>query len=128
MQELPGRKSIMLISDGFKLYETDRDGFRDYSRVLEALRRLVDAANRASVVVYTMDARGLAITGLTAADNTSGRTADEVESELSDRRGELWDTQEGLIYLAQQTGGIAIKNTNDLSGGIRKILDDQSYY
>jgi len=128
MEELPGRKSIMLISDGFKIFETDQNGFRDYGRVLDALRSLVDTANRASVVIYTMDARGLAITGLTAADDTSGRTADEVEGELTDRRNELWDTQEGLIYLARQTGGLAIKNTNDLSGGIRKILDDQSYY
>ena len=128
MQELPGRKSIMLISDGFKIYETDRDGFRDYGRVLEALRRLVDAANRASVVVYTMDARGLVYTGLTAADNTGGRSPDEIESDLATRRGDLFDTQEGLIYLAKQTGGLAIRNNNDLSGGIRKILDDQSYY
>lgn len=33
-----------------------------------------------------------------------------------------------MRYLAKQTGGIAIYNNNDLSGGIRKILDDQSYY
>jgi len=52
----------------------------------------------------------------------------EVESELTDRRDQLFDTQDGLRYLAQQTGGISIVNNNDLSGGIRKILDDQSYY
>jgi len=40
----------------------------------------------------------------------------------------LFDTQDGLRYLAQQTGGLSIINSNDLSGGIRKILDDQSYY
>ena len=128
MQELPGRKSIMLISDGFKLYEEDEDGFKESGRVLQALRQLVDAANRASVVIYTMDARGLVYTGLTAADNTTGRSADQIESELSDRRAQLFDTQDGLRYLAQQTGGISIINSNDLSGGIRKILDDQSYY
>jgi len=33
-----------------------------------------------------------------------------------------------LVYLAKQTGGFPIINNNDLSGGIRKILDDQSYY
>lgn len=129
MQELPGRKSIMLISDGFKLYEEDHQtGTRDYGRVLDALRRLVDAANRASVVIYTLDARGLVYTGLTAADDTSGRSADQVESELSDRRNQLFDTQDGLIYLARQTGGTSMINNNDLSGGIRHILDDQSYY
>ena len=128
MKDLPGRKSIMLLSDGFKLFNVDASGFRESNTVLYALRRLVDAANRASVVIYTMDARGLAITGLTAADNTSGRSVDEVESDLSDRRQQLFDTQAGLSYLAQQTGGFAIINNNDLSGGIRRILDDQSYY
>jgi hypothetical protein len=75
-----------------------------------------------------MDARGLVYTGLTAADNTSGRSSDDVEKELSDRRDQLFDTQDGLRYLAKQTGGLSIINSNDLSGGIRKILDDQSYY
>ena len=128
MQDLPGRKSIMLLSDGFKLFTTDDNGFKESSRVLDSLRRLVDLANRSSVVVYTMDARGLQTTGLTAADDTGGRTSEQLEQSLSDRRSELFDTQDGLRYLAQQTGGISIVNNNDLSGGIRKMLDDQSYY
>jgi hypothetical protein len=128
MQDLPGRKSVMLLSDGFKLFTTDALGFRDSGRVMESLRRLVDQANRASVVVYTMDARGLQVTGLTAADNTSGRSGEELEQAMSDRRDRLFDTQAGLQYLAKQTGGFAIVNNNDLSWGIRRILDDQSYY
>ncbi len=128
MAELPGRKSVMLLSDGFKLFTKDADGTVDSGRVLESLRRLVDQANRASVVVYTVDARGLQYTGLTAADNTGGRTQEEIQQASSDRNDELLDTQDGLRFLAQQTGGIAIINNNDIAGGIRKILDDQSYY
>ncbi|HEY0407025.1 MAG TPA: VWA domain-containing protein, partial [Pyrinomonadaceae bacterium] len=124
MRELPGRKSILLLSEGFQLFDPDRDNFR----FLESLRRLIDLANRASVVIYTMDARGLQTLGLTAADNTSGLTPDEVESQLSARSRELFNTQSGLNYLAQQTGGIAIRNTNDLSGGIKRVLDDQKGY
>ncbi|HEX2640998.1 MAG TPA: VWA domain-containing protein, partial [Pyrinomonadaceae bacterium] len=127
MQELPGRKSIMLISDGFKLYE-ENDGFKESGRVMYALRRLADAANRASVVIYTLDARGLVVTGLTAADDTSGRDAAEIAQTMSDRSSQLFDTQDGLKYLAAVTGGYAIVNSNDLSGGIRRVLDDQSYY
>ncbi|MEP7148889.1 MAG: VWA domain-containing protein [Acidobacteriota bacterium] len=128
MRELPGRKSILLLSDGFKLFAEDALGFRESGRVMESLRLLVDVANRASVVIYTMDARGLEVTGLTAADDTSGRSLDEIGEEMSRRRDKLFDTQSGLQYLARQTGGISIVNNNDLSGGIRKILDDQSYY
>lgn len=128
MSELPGRKSVMLLSDGFKLFTKDAGGTIESGRVLESLRRLVDQANRASVVIHTMDARGLAVTGLTAADDTSGRSAEQIQQAASDRRDELLDTQDGLRFLARQTGGTSIINNNDLSGGIRKILDDQSYY
>ncbi|HXG86665.1 MAG TPA: VWA domain-containing protein [Pyrinomonadaceae bacterium] len=128
MQELPGRKSVMLLSDGFKLFTKDESGFTEGSRILASLRRLTDLANRASVVVYTMDPRGLQTLGLSAADDTSQQSSDQLEQKLSDRRNELFDTQEGLVYLARQTGGFPIINNNDLSGGIRKILDDQSYY
>ncbi len=128
MRDLPGRKSIMLLSDGFQLFSQDKDGFRDSNRVLQSLRQLVDLANRASVVVYTMDARGLQTLGFSAADNTSSLTPQAIEERLSDRRDKLFNTQEGLVYLAKQTGGFPILNNNDLSGGIRKILDDQSYY
>ena len=128
MKELPGRKSIMLLSDGFQLFTENSDGFRDSSRILDSLRQLVDLANRSSVIIYTMDARGLQTTSLTAADDVGELTADAVEQRLSNRRNELFNTQEGLVYLARETGGFPIINNNDLSGGIRKILDDQSYY
>ncbi len=128
MKELPGRKSIMLMSDGFQLLSKDSDGSTDTTRVYDSLNRLVDLANRSSVVVYTMDARGLQTLGLTAEDNTSVLTPEAVQGRLTDRRDKLFDTQEGLVYLAKQTGGFPILNNNDLSGGIRKILDDQSYY
>ncbi len=128
MQDLPGRKSILLLSDGFKLFEEDAEGFREAGRVMAGLRRLVDMANRASVVIYTMDGRGLQVGGLAAADNTGGWTMDQLQQAETDRYEKLIDTQDGLRYLARQTGGIAIVNNNDLSGGIRKILDDQSYY
>lgn len=128
MRDLPGRKSIMLLSDGFRLFTRDENGFPQGARILDQLRRLTDLANRASVVIYTIDARGLVVGGLTAEDNVSGLSSDQVEQRLSDRRNELFDTQEGLNYLARQTGGFSIINNNDISGGIRRVLNDQSYY
>jgi len=128
MKDLPGRKSIMLLSDGLALTTRDENGNPQSSRILDSLRRLTDLANRASVVVYTIDARGLVFPGLTAADDVAGLTPDQIEGRLTDRRNELFDTQEGLTYLARQTGGFAMINQNDISRGIRKVLDDQSYY
>lgn len=128
MKDLPGRKSVMLLSDGFSLFTTGQNGFANSSRVLDSLRQLIDLANRSSVVIYTIDARGLVLTGITAADNVSGLSVQQIEDRISGRRDKLFNTQEGLIYLARQTGGISLINNNDISGGIRRALDDQSYY
>src|SRR5256714_1827457 len=127
LKDLPGRKSILLLSDGFRIYSLD-DSTRNYL-ALEKLRRLIDEAGRASVVIYTMNATGLQTLGFSAADNlrTNGSTAteDNIIQQMSNRRNQAFETQQGLDFLAQQTGGIAIRNTNDLSGGIRRVLDDQ---
>ncbi|MEQ1923630.1 MAG: VWA domain-containing protein, partial [Pyrinomonadaceae bacterium] len=128
MTELPGRKSVILFSDGFKMFETSSDGFQEQGRVIDFLKQLVETANRASVVFYTLDARGLQTAGITAADNISNTSPEAMNAQTQARRNQLIDTQEGLSFLAEETGGIAIKNNNDLSGGVRRVLDDQSYY
>ncbi|MGB2753060.1 MAG: VWA domain-containing protein [Pyrinomonadaceae bacterium] len=128
MGELPGRKSVILFSDGFKMFETTEDGFQESGRVMDFLKQLVETANRASVVFYTVDARGLQPAGFTAADNISNTSPDAMNAQAQSRRDQLIDTQEGLSFLAEETGGLAIKNNNDLSGGVRRVLDDQSYY
>ncbi|PYS83511.1 MAG: hypothetical protein DMF70_06575 [Acidobacteria bacterium] len=67
LRQLPGRKSVLLISDGFRIYSQE-DAMRTYL-ALERLRRLIDEAGRASVVIYTMNATGLQTLGFSAADN-----------------------------------------------------------
>ncbi len=128
MKELPGRKSIMLLSDGFSIFTTDRNGFRDSGRILESLRQLVDLANRASVVVYSIDAKGLQTLGLTAADDVSALSSNAIAQRISDRREQNFNSQEGLLYLSKETGGFAILNNNDINNGIERVLDDQSFY
>ena len=127
MRDLPGRKSVLLMSDGFSLYTTDRGRGRS-DRVLQSLRQLTDLANRASVVVYSIDARGLVVTGFSAADDLSGQTPQQLEDTMRERSNMIFDTQSGLAYLSQQTGGFLIKNNNDLTGGIRRVVEDQKGY
>ena len=145
LRELPGRKSIILISDGIKLINRiDPNQQKVFSRanpanpvrdrVLEALQRLTDLANRASVVIYTLDPRGLQPLGLSAADDTSPSkgesvvSADAMRQRMSDRSADFAESQNGMNYLAQETGGFFIHNTNDLGRGIRRVLEDQKGY
>ena len=123
LKDLPGRKSILLVSDGFKIYDLDDPTHNYLAR--EKLRRLIDEAGRASVVIYTMNATGLQTMGFSAADDLSGRDPQQIQDAMTSRRNEAFNTQQGLDFLARQTGGIAIRNNNDLSGGIRRVLEDQ---
>ena len=126
LKTLPGRKSILLISDGFRIYNLD-DPTRNYL-AREKLNRLIDEAGRASVVIYTMNATGLQTLGFTAADDLSGRDTQQLQDAMTSRRNAAFETQAGLDFLARQTGGIPIRNTNDLSGGIKRVMEDQKGY
>jgi VWFA-related protein len=134
LRELPGRKAVILFSDGFLL----RDSKGDTTRYTSALDRLIDLANRASVVFYAVDARGLQTAGFDAADNTAGSPigtggapgipTHRIGEYLSSRSGQLFETQGGLKKLTEATGGTALINRNDLNRGIRRALDDMSGY
>src|SRR5207237_2166707 len=66
--------------------------------------------------------------GMTVADNTGGRNAQQVQTLLDQRSQNYFDTQEGLHFLAEQTGGFFVHDRNDLSGAVRRVLDDQKGY
>jgi len=132
LQDLPGRKSTVLISDGLPIFS--RAGHSDSA--LDNLQRLVNIANHASVVLYTMDARGVFdATMITAADevlpNTPGNGGASSESEIlaQSRSDSVAESRSGLNYLAAETGGLFIHDTNKLDNGISRALEDQrSYY
>ncbi len=130
MSELPGRKSIMLFSDGFSIC-TDTDLRKDAGRCDQMhgyLKRLTDLSNRAAVTIYTQDARGLAYVGMTSGDNISLITQ-KLDESVMQRTEELRDKQQGLSYLADATGGRATFGSNDLNQAIGKMLaDTQGYY
>jgi VWFA-related protein len=116
---LPGRKLCILVSDGF----LDGEGTR-HSRAWD-LRRIVDAATRSGTVVYSLDTRGLA-SGSDAA--LAGRGVPAGLQHQVDRASEqlVGDT---LARVAEGTGGFMVSATNDLAGGLSRILrDSESYY
>jgi VWFA-related protein len=121
----PGRKAVVLVSDGFVLFGP---GFANVE-VLDAMRRLVDRANRAGVVTYAVDARGLVCACLTAADKTGGLSDTDLAELGNARREALAATQDGLRYFAAETGGFAVVNSNGLPGALDRIAADlRGYY
>lgn len=120
VRKLPGRKSVVLVSEGFSVFGADMDN----AYIRELLQRLVDRSNRAGVVIYAVDPRGLVVTGLTAADNVRGGGARVSAA----RSAALRDSQDGLRYVTGETGGFAVINSNDLARGFGRIMADQRGY
>jgi len=134
MSELPGRKSIVFVSEGFTQLFVDRV---DSGRMWRALSRMLGQVNAAGVVIYTLDARGLQTGALTAEDNPQQRQTGNrgtydaealVRNAARSREDALLNSQESMQFIANQTGGLAITNTNDLNLGLRRVLDDQQGY
>jgi VWFA-related protein len=97
--------------------------------VLDAVDRLTDLANRASVVIHTIDPRGLVPAGISASDSVPNPSPDIISGVLQTRHTTLHASQANLSYLAEQTGGIAVTNTNDVDAGVARILSgSRGYY
>lgn len=117
--KLPGRKLVFFISDGF----VPNFLGSDFTAVL---RRATDAANRSSVVIYSLDARGLSTD--TYLDASRGGGADPTGVYMNRMSAERSVSQEGLHALAADTGGRALLNSNDLEAGISRALEETSRY
>jgi VWFA-related protein len=134
MRALGGRKSVIFFSEGVAIP----------ANVAARFRSVIDTANRANVSIYAMDAAGL------RAESTSKETRDSINAaaqrtlqrnpttdvvgapmtEALERNEDLLrrDPHSGLGQLADETGGILIRNTNDLTGGFKRIDQDMRNY
>jgi VWFA-related protein len=129
LRELPGRKALVFLSQGFVRYDPGRGegGGRDPFRVDGRLQEVVDSANRFSVVVYSLDPSGLRTLGATAADASEGKGVRGLD--LSERMELQLEVRSGLATLADGTGGLLLADTNDLVGAAKVVFADlKGYY
>lgn len=137
--DLPGRKTVIFASEGFQLaVGTDATTIPDVDvRVRSGVERVVDQATRSGVVIYAIDCQALQPGGMRAADDIHwidtkqdpDAMAATVRAAAAARHRAGRDAREGLAYLAEQTGGFAVVNTNDLAGALSRISNDvRDYY
>ncbi|HJP92057.1 MAG TPA: VWA domain-containing protein [Pyrinomonadaceae bacterium] len=117
--QLPGRKLVFLISDGF--YLNDRK-----TGAIDRIKRVTDAAGRAGVVIYTLDARGIVSDSI---DITNNKPIDSKGMLIGASIGEISASQDGLNALAADTGGKAFRNTDrPMYEWVERIMDETSNY
>ena len=102
MAEMPGERTIAMLSDGFS--DEDQQGRLD---------ALIDRALRASVVINALDAMGVSPT----LPNES-----EYVRKGAQRQADI------LAEAAEGTGGVFVNNTNDLEHGLARIESRQTTY
>jgi VWFA-related protein len=110
-----GRKAVVMLSPGF---------IADQERV-EA-KRAIEAARRANVAVYFVDARGLVSSVGSAQAQQTGRPLDS--RDVGAANAELTLGAEGAAEIAQATGGFSVRNQNDLGRGLQRIGDESRVY
>jgi len=82
------------------------------------MRELTLSANRANATLYTLDPRGLA----------SVVDFGAVNVDQSEWRTHLQKTTSSLRYMAEETGGFAIVNTNDVVSELKRVDAETSDY
>ena len=126
MSELPGRKSVVIFSDSIPGALMQEDG--SPISFGQLLHNLADLAVRNSIVVYGIDTRGLPTLSFSAMDATGGLSQGTLNDIVSARHQDIIEGRVAATDLARQTGGFMIRNTNDIAGGLRQVIEDQRGY
>ena len=117
----PGRKLAFFISDGFLL-----DAGPRAANVRDKLDHVIDAAQRAGVVVYTIHAAGLVNSSFL--DPGNNRPMDIAGRLDIASVGELEANQDALSAIASDTGGRALRGMNFFDKWVSTVLDETSNY
>lgn len=109
-----GRKSIVIMSPGFVL-----------DQELPLFREAEDAARRANVAIYFVDARGLEVQSVFG----SAELGVPLDSrDVGAANADLALEAEGAASLAESSGGFSVRNRNDLAAGLRRIAQESRIY
>ena len=114
MADIKGRKSMILVSQGF-VYDVQMRFMKDVTL----------ASRRHNVPIYFIDTRGLQ--GLPEAFTAAFGRQIEVQDAVA-VLADLSREAEGAEALALDTGGFVVKNSNDLSGGISRVSSESRAY
>jgi VWFA-related protein len=124
LARMPGRKSLVLLSEGFAV----TDGQGDRSRVDDQLRALAEQANRGSVVVYTLDPGGLSTLQGLPGQMPSGAAGPGGLIPIHAATAAQREARTGAIRLAEATGGLSVFDSNDLDAAVGRVFADQQGY
>ena len=122
------RKALVVVGEGidYNIYDVFNAPYA--SSIVDEARDAIAAATQANVNIYALDPRGLDTVGT---DGDIGGISQEASASNLGPQGlqdELGFAQDSLRVLADETGGLAFVNTNDLAGAFDRIVRDNTNY
>lgn len=118
LSRMPGERVMVLLSPGFLHAQQPFDEWQ-----------IVDLANRANVVINTLDVRGLDVPD--GGEDMSKSSTDLLETrdqKVQERLNQQLEQSSALAGLAYGTGGTFFHNSNDLMGGLRLAASPEVCY
>lgn len=121
LRDIPGKKSVLQFTSGIT-----QTGEENHTQ----LRATTDAANRANVSIYSVDARGLMAeapggdAGVAGSSGTGAYSGTAVFQQNSSRD----NSRQTLMTLAEDTGGRSFFDLGDLGEAFKAVQDDTSGY
>jgi VWFA-related protein len=122
------RKAVVFFSEGVDYDITDPINNRYASDIIQTTQDLIGAATRANVSIYSVDPRGLTAFGDDSMEIQSYGPDAPAELSNAGLQSELRLSQDSLRVLADETGGFAAVNSNDMRSAFSRILDESSTY
>ncbi|MPZ18348.1 MAG: VWA domain-containing protein [Luteitalea sp.] len=125
------RKAILFFSEGIDYDTLDVMGDiqRNASDVLYAMKDAIAAATQNNVAFYTIDPRGLgAMFGGESIEMTAPPEDPAYGIGTQSLASEARRSQDSLRTLAEETGGLAVVNTNDFATAYDRIVHANSHY
>jgi VWFA-related protein len=116
LRDLPGRKALVFFSMGYPIRDPDDHSVKTAFGL--AVPSIVDLANRASTVLYSVYAPGVHSTWST--EDLGWLSRSNVIP--------YWDRLDGLEAVSGPTGGLLLKGNNDLGLQLGVVLADQQGY
>ena len=157
LEELPGRKSVVLLTENAQIFDSSGNRSERLVRLMKQMADSSNRASAVVYTVDTSGLQTLGVTagqspgnarvisdrigGMQSVSTSRNPSVNDrtvvgnpeeglraLDNLATARRSTYFESQGVLKYLADLTGGLAIKNTNDVSASLGRILEDTKGY
>jgi VWFA-related protein len=132
LRGIPGRKNVIWFSGAFPLVTfPDSSLFHSFANVSsyrDEIQNTADMLTRSRIAIYPVDARGLMTLSEFNASNASPVPDEALGTRFAKEGEQRYSEQAAMQEVAEETGGHAFVDTNDLDKAVASAVEHGSNY